>query len=198
MAAKKDNNSEKLTWKQSLCVYLHDVVYLLSVLVIVLLLVFRIVIVSGSSMYDTLLDGDYLLLLSNIFYSEPKPGDIVVISKKSFDEGAAIVKRVIATEGQQVDIDFAEGTVYVDGVALEESYANTPTNSNGGVAFPLTVPEGCLFVLGDNRNSSRDSRYPEIGFVDKREILGKAIWLVLPGSGEYNNEKDFSRMGAIE
>ena len=198
MAAKKEKKEEKLTLTQSLAVYLHDIVYLLSFIVIVLLLIFRIVVVSGSSMYDTLLDGDYLLLLSNTFYQKPESGDIVVISKESFDDGAAIVKRIIATEGQTVDIDFVEGIVYVDGAALDEPYTHTPTTTNGGVQFPLTVPEGCVFVMGDNRNNSRDSRYPEIGFVDRREILGKAICLVLPGRGEMGNELDYSRIGAIK
>ncbi len=197
MAAKKEKKEEKLTLSQSLLIYLHDIVYLLSFVVIVLLLVFRVVIVSGSSMYHTLLDGDYLLLLSNSFYSDPQAGDIVVISKESFDDGAAIVKRIIATEGQTVDIDFVSGIVYVDDVALDEPYTHTPTNSNGGVAYPVTVPEGCVFVMGDNRNNSRDSRFPEIGFVDEREILGKAIYLILPGEGEYGNELDYSRMGEI-
>ena len=156
MAAKKEKKEEKLSFNQSLAVYLHDLVYLLSGIVIVLLLIFRVVVVSGSSMYDTLLDGDYLLLLSNTFYTEPCSGDIVVISKESFDNGAAIVKRIIATEGQTVDIDFDAGVVYVDGEALEEPYAHTPTDRSGGVAFPLTVPKGCVFVLGDNRKFSRD------------------------------------------
>lgn len=173
MAAKKEKKEDSLTFSQSLAVYLHDIVYLLSFIVVVLLLVFRVVVVSGSSMYNTLLDGDYLLLLSNTFYTDPQAGDIVVISKESFDNGAAIVKRIVATEGQKVDIDFDAGIVYVDDVALEEPYAHTPTNRNGGVAFPLTVPDGCIFVMGDNRNYSRDSRYPEIGFVDEREIMGQ-------------------------
>ena len=198
MAAKKEKKEDSLTFSQSLAVYLHDIVYLLSFIVVVLLLVFRVVVVSGSSMYNTLLDGDYLLLLSNTFYTDPQAGDIVVISKESFDNGAAIVKRIVATEGQKVDIDFDAGIVYVDDVALEEPYAHTPTNRNGGVAFPLTVPDGCIFVMGDNRNYSRDSRYPEIGFVDEREIMGKAIFLILPGNGELDYELDYSRIGEIE
>jgi len=197
MAAKNRKNEEPLSWDKSLMLYLHDIIYLLSVMILVLLLVFRVVVVSGSSMYETLKHGDYLLLLSNMFYREPEQGDIVVISKESFDNGAPIVKRIIATEGQTVDIDFYSGIVYVDGVALEEPYTYTPTTTNGGVQFPLKVYEGFVFVLGDNRNGSRDSRYPEIGLIDKREILGKAIYLVLPGAGAQGNEQDYSRIGAI-
>ena len=197
MAAEKENKDEAVTWDKSVMLYLHDIVYLLSVMMVVLLLVFRVVVVSGSSMYDTLKHGDYLLLLSNTFYREPEQGDIVVISKESFDNGAPIVKRIIATEGQTVDIDFETGIVYVDGEALDEPYTYTLTNTTGGVQFPLEVFEGFVFVLGDNRNGSRDSRYPEIGLIDKREILGKAVYLILPGRGAMGNELDYSRIGAI-
>ncbi len=189
---------ESMTWQKSLAMYLHDLVYLLCICMVALLLVFRVVIVSGSSMYDTLVDGDYLILLSNTFYHNPEQGDIVVLSKRSFDNGTPIVKRVIATEGQTVDIDFNAGIVYVDGAALEEPYIYSPTDVNGGTQFPLTVAEGCIFVLGDNRGVSRDSRYPEIGMVDKREILGKAIFLLVPGTHYDQLTRDFGRMGMIE
>ena len=203
--AGEENKSEKMpekkmNWQQNMVVYLHDVVYNLIVIVIVFLLLFRVVIVSGTSMNITLLNGDYLLLLSNLFYHNPDQGDIVVISKESFDNGTPIVKRVIATEGQTVDIDFDEGVVYVDGIALEEDYTYTPTNTNGGVQFPLTVDDGCVFVMGDNRNGSRDSRYPEIDQIDKREILGKAIFLMIPGTNTENNPqpRDYGRIGVIK
>jgi len=195
---KPKKKEEKLRWDRALLLYLHDVVYLLVAVVIVLLLVFRVVVVSGSSMYDTLIHGDLLLLLSNTFYTQPEYGDIVVLSTKSYDGGTPIVKRVIATEGQTVDIDFAAGIVYVDGIALDEPYTHTPTNTSGGTQFPLTVEENCVLVLGDNRNESRDSRYPEIGQVDTREILGKAIVLMVPGSGKFGNERDFGRIGVIK
>ena len=190
---------EKLGWKKSLVLYLHDVIYYLIVIVVLFLLVFRVVVVSGTSMNMTLYNGDYLLLLSNTFYHHPQHGDIVVISKDSFDDGAPIVKRIIATEGQVVDIDFPNGVVYVDGVALKEDYVNTPTNTSGAVAFPVTVPEGCVFVMGDNRNGSRDSRYVEIGMIDTREILGRAIFLFLPGTNTEQDPRpfDLGRIGVI-
>ena len=178
--------------------YLHDGMYLLTVVMLVFLLVFRIIIVSGDSMKMTLLDGDYLLLLNNLFYHEPEQGDIVVISKKSFDNGAPIVKRVIATEGQKVDIDFENGIVYVDDAALQEDYINNLTTNNVGTAFPLVVEEDCIFVMGDNRQVSRDSRDPVIGQIDKREVLGKALYLFLPGTDGGETERDFDRTGAIE
>lgn len=191
-------NKEKLTWQQNLMLYVHDLMYVMTAVTLVFLLVFRIIVVSGSSMKQTLIDGDYLLLLSNVFYKEPRRGDIVVISKRSFDNGKPIVKRVIATEGQTVDIDFEAAVVYVDGVALEEPYINTPTNVSEGTQFPLTVEEGCIFVLGDNRGVSRDSRDPAIGQIDKREVLGKALFLAFPGTDGGEQPQNFSRTGAIK
>ena len=177
--------------------YLHDLSYLLAIALVVLLLCFRVVVVAGTSMNSTLLDGDYLFLLSNSFYHEPKQGDIVVVSKDSFDDGKPIVKRVIAVEGQRVDIDFENGIVYVDEKPLLEPYTLTPTNYEEGMTFPLTVEEGCVFVLGDNRNKSIDSRSNEIGLIDCREIIGKAIFLFFPGTNKDAVPRDFSRIGVL-
>ncbi len=195
---KQPKKEEKLTWQQSLVTYMHDLVYMLSAIVLLFLLLFRVIVVSGDSMKSTLIDGDYLLLLSNVFYQEPEAGDIIVASKDSFDDGAAIIKRVIATEGQIVDIDFDNGIVYVDGLPIDEPYINNLTTRQEGVLFPLIVEEGCIFVLGDNRAVSKDSRHPEIGLIDTREVLGKALVLMLPGVNELTNSRDFDRMGAIQ
>ncbi len=190
-------------WQATVLMYLHDLVYLLAGLILVFLLLFRVVVVSGTSMNSTLLDGDYLLLLSSTFYQNPQYGDIIVASKESFDNGAPIVKRVIATEGQVVDIDFYAGIVYVDGVPLDEPYTLTGTNAEEGINFPLIVEEGCLFVMGDNRNGSKDSRHPEIGLVDKREVLGKVFFLFMPGTngtdalGRPNEPRDYGRIGVV-
>ena len=188
---------QKQGFGQSVLDYLHDLIYILTAVVLLCLLLFRVVVVNGGSMYDTLIDGDYLLLISNVFYHQPQQGDIVVASKESFDNGKPIVKRVIATEGQVVDIDFDAGIVYVDGVALEEDYTYTLTTRDEGVSFPLMVEEGHVFVLGDNRDRSQDSRSPDIGQVDKREILGKAIFLFMPGTNKGNDPRDFSRIGVL-
>ena len=195
---KVTGETQKLNWKQNVVLYLHDLVYLLVGLMIVFLVIFRLIVVSGDSMYSTLVDGDYLLLISNVFYRQPEHGDIIVISKKSFDNGAPIVKRVIASEGQIVDIDFEQGIVYVDGLPLEEDYIYSPTTVYEGVNFPVIVEEGCFFVLGDNRGVSKDSRSPEIGFVDRREILGKAIFLLLPGTNHGMSAQEFDRIGVIK
>ena len=193
----KKEDDPKLNWKQNVVLYLHDLLHMMLFMIAVFLVAFRIIVVSGPSMYDTLLDGDYILLLSNVFYHNPQYGDIVVASKESFDDGKPIIKRVIATEGQMVDIDFAQGIVYVDGVALQEDYTYTPTNVEEGMQFPLIVEDGCVFLMGDNRNGSLDSRSTQIGMVDKRELLGKALFLMLPGTDPGAFSPDYSRIGGI-
>ncbi len=187
-----------ITQKESLFLaYLHDLVFGLAGILLVFMLLFRTVVVSGPSMQQTLQNGDCIILLSNLFYNNPQYGDIVVASKNTFKNGEPIIKRVIATEGQVVDIDFESGIVYVDGVALEETYTNTPTNLFEGVSFPKKVDEGCVFVMGDNRNDSKDSRSPEIGLIDRREILGKALLLALPGKSADTGKREFGRIGVL-
>ncbi len=184
---------------QTVLGYLHDVVYILAIALLVFTFAFRVVTVSGSSMFHTLADGDYLLLVNRPLCGKLEQGDIVVASMDRFKDGEAIVKRVIATEGQSVDIDFDTGIVYVDGQPLAEDYTYTPTNHDEGGTFPRVVEEGCVFLMGDNRNGSWDSRDPLIGCVDKREILGKAVALILPGTGEgaFTIDRDFSRIGGL-
>lgn len=172
-----------------------DVAVVSIIFVILLLtLMFRVVNISGESMENTFF-GNEKIIISNIFY-KPDYGDVVVISRNidnSSEEVAKqpLIKRVIATEGQTVDIDFDKGIVYVDGKALVENYTKTPTNLKYDIEFPVTVPEGCVFVMGDNRNKSIDSRSSTIGtngMIDERYILGKAIYRIWP----------FSRAGSLE
>ena len=192
-----DKEKETRSWQQSVLFYVHDIMCMLLVVMILFLVVFRVILVTGDSMYATLWDGDYLLLTSRLFCGDPEPGDIVVISKQSFDNGSPIVKRVIATEGQTVDIDFESGTVYVDGKALREPYIHNETTNEEGTVFPLTVAENCIFVLGDNRAVSLDSRSPQIGQIDRREVLGKALCLMIPGTHHGQLLPDYSRIGAV-
>jgi signal peptidase I len=148
-------------------------------------------------MYNTLVDGDYLLIVSNVLYGDPQPGDVIVASKDSFRNGEAIVKRVIATEGQEIDIDFSTGSVYVDGKLIEEPYIFSATTDSEGMTFPLVVDEGCLFVMGDNRAVSMDSRDPQIGLIDCREVVGKAVFLIFPGNNKDKSERQLYRIGVI-
>lgn len=198
MASVNKKNKQHTDWKQNIVLYLHDLVYLTLSIILIFLLCFRINVVSGDSMYATLRDGDYLLLLSNLFYHQPQQGDIVVISKEGYDNGKPIVKRVIATEGQTVDFDFENGTVYIDGEILDEPYINNATIEGRGMVFPLTVEENCIFVMGDNRHVSLDSRYAQIGLIDRREVLGKAIFLMLPGTNHDTQARDMGRIGVIQ
>ena len=153
-APEKKKEAPKYTWQQNVALYLHDIVYMLAIVMLLLMLFFRVIVVDGPSMENTLLNGDYMFLVSNLFYKDPQPGDVVVVSKQAYSNGKPIVKRVIATEGQEVDIDFQEGIVYVDGVALEEPYTKTLTTLKEGNTFPQTVEQGKVFIMGDNRNLS--------------------------------------------
>lgn len=151
--------------------------------------------VQGESMENTLLNGDFLLMKRSWLVSEYVQGDIVVAAKGSFHNGECIIKRIIAVEGQTVDIDNETGSVYVDGVALDEPYALTPTFEKGELEFPITVAKNCYFVLGDNREESLDSRYSQIGQIHKNEIKGKIIWLIMPRIGD--DRFDLKRIGTV-
>ena len=192
-----EKDKESRSWQQNVLLYVHDLMYMLLIVMLLFLVAFRVIVVNQSSMFSTLWDGDYLLLVSNLFSGEPKQGDIVVISKQAYENGKPIVKRVIATEGQTVDIDFESGIVYVDGTVLEEPYLNQKTCNDEGTVFPLTVADNCVFVMGDNRAVSLDSRSPQIGQIDRREVLGKALFLMIPGTHRGQYPPDYSRIGTV-
>ncbi len=202
---------KKVNWAYEFYGMLHDVIYLLAAVTLIFVYVVRLVGVQGESMMPTLHNNDYLLLESNFLYngSDLEYGDIVVLNVPQFEEHAEgpIVKRIIATEGQTVDIDFTRGQVYVDGVMLMEDYINEPTYNNWsgqyGLQYPAVVPEGCVFVLGDNRNNSMDSRYAPIGMVDERYVLGKVVLIGLPGqtrdsAGNVTDSRDWGRIGLVK
>ena len=202
-AAAQDAKKTERGWES--LAFLHDMVYLLAIVTILFTFFFRLVAVDGSSMYPTLVDKDYLVLESNFLYRNVNQGDIVVLKVDYFDK--PIVKRVIATGGQVVDIDFITGSVYVDGVLQEETYIFEPTYRSYeelGLAleYPVTVPEGSVFVMGDNRNHSADSRYSPCGCVDESQILGKVLLIIVPGRqtnefGEITGGRKFGRIGTV-
>lgn len=160
----------------------YDWIQCIVVALVVCILLFsflcRLMDVEGSSMFPTLEDGDKVVV-SNLFY-EPKQGDIVIFRKDEYRD-EPLVKRVIAVGGQTVDIDFSKGIVYVDGEALDEPYiAALTTGERYDFYGPVEVPEGCIFVMGDNRLHSTDSRYSTIGCVDTRCVMGKVYWTLFP------------------
>lgn len=170
-----------------------------SVLAAVLLFAFaaRVVGVSGGSMKNTLQNGDLLLVVNGLLCGGYRQGDVVIAAKAGFEYGEPIVKRVIATGGQTVDIDFDAGIVRVDGQALEEPYIREATHLDLGTAYPFTVPEGCVFLMGDNRNESRDSREPTLGAVDTRCLIGRAVFLLVPGETEELHLREWDRIGTL-
>ena len=184
----ENKNTDTKKIRQNIWEWLETIVISFLVVVFTFTFIFRIVGISGDSMLNTLIDKERVIV-SNLFYT-PKQGDIVIISRNylididdTSDASSPIIKRVIAVAGQKVDIDFNAGIVYVDDTPLSEPYTKTLTNQPGDVEFPVVVPENCVFVLGDNRNESLDSRFSwvgENGMIDTRYILGKALFRVYP------------------
>ena len=164
--------------------WIESITYAVLIIVVAFTFLFKIVTVDGSSMVPTFIDGEKAFI-SNVGYT-PKPGDVVVVSQPHFNH-TPLIKRIIATEGMEVNIDFDRGIVYVDGQALEEPYIAEPTSRQGDVQFPLVVDEGCVFVMGDNRNNSTDSRFSIVGEIDVRNVLGRVYLRVFP----------FSKFGVI-
>ena len=176
-------------WAQSLIIAVVTVVVLFTFGV-------RMIGVSGPSMQDTLYTGDQLLIL-NAMFCDFKAGDVVVINDYNAELDETLVKRIVAVGGQTVDVDFAKGVVYVDGTPLDEPYTKEPTYTDEGVAFPLTLAEDEVFVMGDNRNHSTDSRDTRLGPVKVGYLQGKALLLVMPGRTPDTNKTDWSRLGLL-
>lgn len=166
--AKQNRNA--LDWYES-------IVFAILLVAVIFTFAVRIVRVDGHSMDNTLADGERLLISSTPY--TPERGQVVVVDRYAA-YGKPLVKRVIAVGGDTVDINFGTGVVSVNGTPLEEPYTAEPTYLQESVTFPLTVPDGCLFLMGDNRNHSMDSRAEEIGCIDQRDILGRALARLMP------------------
>ena len=183
------NPAEEKKEKKELLTTIFDTleIFCLSVVLVILIFTFvgRMATVVGDSMEPTLQNGDRVLV-SSFFYT-PECGDIVVVQKESgYYDDQLLIKRVIAKGGQTVTFDFAKWTVAVDGEIIDEPYINRAIGfamRKGDITGDtVTVPEGCYFVLGDNRNESADSRFETVGFVKKTEIVGKAIYRIFPNA----------------
>lgn len=176
-----EDEKKKFGFAGDLYTWLQALTFALVVIMVIFTFFGRIIGVDGHSMLPTLNHGD-MLFLRCVAY-EPEQGDVVVLHKDFSAANAPIVKRVIATGGQSVHIDYATGTVYVDGEALEEPYLGEPMLQPGSSSMQQTdwdIPEGCIFVMGDNRNHSADSREDSLGPVDARYVLGKATLVLFP------------------
>lgn len=160
----------------SLFDWVHSLVFAVAIVVILLTFFLRLVDVSGTSMVPTLKHQDKVIV-TNFFYT-PTDGDIVVISHGA-EYTDPIIKRVIATEGQTLSIDFDKGKVTVDGKVIDEPYIQGFTHAEDA-EIPEVIPEGKVFVMGDNRGVSLDSRSKEIGLIDVNDIIGKAQLVVFP------------------
>ncbi len=190
-------SKESLTFKDKLHINFYDLVSVLATALVTIMIiftfVFRVVGVVGSSMVPTLHDGDWLIV--SAYDSNPEYGQVVIVTQPNyFNE--PIVKRIIATENQTVDINFDTGDVYVDGVKLVEPYINNLTLNNEGIDFPVTVPENHVFVMGDNRQGSTDSRSDKIGFIQEEYILGVVKFKVFSvdqytGAMKFNSPSDW-------
>lgn len=179
---KKKKEKEKLTPRGICYTWLQAMSMALLILLVIFTFFGRIISVEGSSMVPTLVDGD-MMFVRCLGY-EPEQGDIVVLRKDFGSIHSPIVKRVIAVGGQTVEIDYDTSTVYVDGVALDEPYRNDPHMERpDGADEQRTyweVPEGSIFVMGDNRNASTDSRNDALGVVDTRYVIGEVMGVILP------------------
>ena len=195
-----EEKKEKRSFLYDIYSLLHDLVYILAAITLVFVFLVRLVGVNGESMLPTLYHGDYLALQSNVIMGDLEYGDIVVARKLEFRDGEPIVKRVIATEGQTVRIDYdnnGELCVSVDGVVLDEPYINEEMLPIYSVPMEVTVEKDCIFVMGDNRNHSSDSRVESIGQIKLDQVLGKVLCIILPGKDAVTGERDFSRFGAV-
>lgn len=180
--SKKKEPEKELDKKTKFQLNVYDFVSIIMtafiIIAIIFVFAFRLVGVKGESMENTLHNNDWLITMQK---SEYVYGDIVVTTKYNyFNE--PLIKRVIATAGQTVDIDYSTGTVFVDGKALDEPYTKEDfmIEKIDYMQFPYTVPEGYLFCMGDNRNGSTDSRSTLIGAIDENHIMGKAVIRLLP------------------
>ncbi len=192
--AVEGEKNKEITAAEEYIDWVETIIFAFFAVILIFTFILRVANVDGESMLPTLTDGDRLIV-SHLFY-EPKAGDIVIVNSINGhvynDEnaletvnglGKVIVKRIIAVGGQKVDIDFDTGDVLVDGVKLDEPYINELTQMDeGGHQYPVVVPDGYVFVMGDNRMNSTDSRDSRVGFVEEEDVLGKVVVRIFPFS----------------
>jgi signal peptidase I len=195
----EDNDNEAGSTASRVRMELYDWLQCIVMAIIGAVLIFvfigRTIGVDGGSMMQTLQHEDRVIM-SNLFYT-PDNGDIVVFWSPSDEFEYPLVKRVIATAGQTVDICPESGDVLVDGILIDEPYIHAMTTNRHDFIGPLMVPRGFIFVMGDNRNRSTDSRSSLVGLVDTRYILGKVLFVLVPGVDDLGH-RDWQRFGLPE
>lgn len=173
--------SIKTSKKISIFVYewLDALMVALVFVILLFVFVFKTYMVRGPSMIPTLVEGNRVYVIC-AFY-KPSQGDVVIMDEK-LQLGDSIIKRVIAVEGQQVNIDSQTGEITVDGVVFINPVPTSTKNivSNSSMTYPVVVPKGYIFVMGDNRGNSLDSRSDKVGFIDVRDVIGKALYVISP------------------
>lgn len=177
----QDSENARNTVAESCYEWVEALIVSLAVIMIFFVFLFRVnIVVDGDSMKPNFHNGNRVLV--SCMSGKLSTGDVVVIDENGTGLKERIIKRVIATEGQTVNIDFASGTVSVDGRELDESayIENGITKDQYDVSFPQKVPDGHIFVLGDNRTISEDSRFQEVGMIDCRYVIGRVIYLLNP------------------
>ena len=189
---KSDSKAERV--RMELYDWLQCLVIAIICGILIFMLVGRPIGVEGRSMFETLRHDDRVVI-TNLFYT-PDNGDIIVFQSPSDIFDHPLVKRVIGVAGQTVMIDFDEGTIFIDDVVKHEPYITVVTSARYDFVEPVTVPEGFVFVLGDNRNNSIDSRDNAVGLVDTRYILGKVLFVLTPGVDEFGG-RDWNRVGFV-
>ncbi len=160
--------------------WIDSVMGAIIIIFILFTFLFRAVGVDGKSMMPTLQNGDWLAISGINF--EPRRGDIVVVTQPN-DVHEPLIKRIIAVGGETIDINFITHDIKINGEKIDEPYIAEPTQRSFDVKFPLVIPEGFVFVMGDNRNNSKDSRHSGVGLIDQRYILGKTRFRLFPFGG---------------
>lgn len=157
----------------SICEWMDAAVFAVVVCVVIFTLFVKVFTVNGTSMEPTYFEGNRVFAL--LAYMDLDTGDVIVTDDNN-GLSEPLIKRVIATEFQKVEMDSDTGAIYVDGKLIDEPVATTLSNLKGDIEYPFYVPAGYVFAVGDNREMSLDCRYERCGFIDSRSVVGKVLF----------------------
>lgn len=192
----RENKSAPDLHSRDALLLLHDGVYVLAVIAVLFLFCFRVVRVRGDSMAPTLCEGDWVILCNALWNPEPETGDIVVVRAPDFSD-EPLIKRIAALGGDTVDVEPDTGRIWINETLVEDGTPLWPAPKAQLLDFPVEIAPGYVFLLGDNRAVSYDSRYLAVGQVDQRNILGKVIFLAFPGRDSATGRRNYQRIGGL-